>query len=1068
MSVPAAEPSRWIRRVILLIFVLSGVSALIYELVWMRRLTLIFGSTTLAVSTVLAAFMGGLALGSLLLGRVADRRPQRALFTYGLLEVGIALAALLMPLFLRGTEAVYLRLYPRLEGSPQIFLIVQFLLVAAVIILPATLMGGTLPLLSKTLVLRQDQIGGRVGALYAANTFGAAAGTALATYLLLPAAGLGRSQLLAALLNLAAGGVALTLDGALRLRRPAAAPSPGRAEKARPDRSKPAKARGEALPANVRVLLLGTALSGFAAMLYEVGWARVLGLVFGSSVYAFGTMVLLFLLGLALGSALFARLRLTLPQTVAAFALAEAGIAAAGLVAAALIPRMPIVLMRAFPLVQHSFLLQHLLQLSLAGLLIVPAAILFGVAFPAVVAATTASPGGVGRGVGVAAALNTAGTVAGAVLGGFVLIPQLGLRATILLAAVATTVAAVAALVVGPLSFRRGRRTLAVALAVIPILLALLLPSWPRQVLASGAAFYAPVYKTADELRAAVGRTELLYYKDGVSTTLSVDRAGGYRFYRVNGKTDASTHPGDVANQLLLGHLPMLLHPAPQDVFILGLGTGMTAAAVARHPVRRIDIVDLEPAAREAARHFEMENRRVLTDPRTRLITADGRAALLARPQRYDVIISDPSDVWIAGVGTLFTREFYRIAASRLRPGGVMVQWLHTHVLPPEQMKLIVATFRGVFPHASLWRPNRGDIILLGSTQPRPWDYQRLRQRIHDTPGVEEELRAIGLWHPLALFAPFVLDGEDLARLLAGVREAHVDDRPVVEFLAPRFLYADTTTANDAGVQRLQRALLPALTSYRAERDMDGRATYLLGFGYASLGRTDLAIDLMGQSIRREPANPKYLIGLAHQYRAKGQGEQAASLYRRALALSPAEAEAALALAALLREQGKDRAAEEVLRTALSANPHDVNLLAAAGTLLLEGGRHREALPLLSRAVAKEPKNGPVRLLYGRALRALGRRAEAVAQLRQAGVLAPEEGAVYRELGETLLEAGLLKEAAEMLERAVALDGSDIDALVALARAARRRGDLPTARRARDRALRLDPYHPAGLELVGD
>ncbi len=1063
MTVAAAAPSAWMRRAILLIFVASGASALIYELVWMRRLTLIFGSTTLAASTVLAAFMAGLALGSLLLGRYADRRPQRALFTYGVLEIGIAALAVLMPLLLRIVEAIYLGLYPRLAESPQLFFLLQFLLTAVVIVAPATLMGGTLPLLSKTLVRREEEVGGHVGALYAANTLGAAGGIALATYLLLPVAGLWRSQLLAALLNLAAGGVALTLDGALRMRRVAPGPAPAKV-RARADRER----EKDELPQGARVLLLGTALSGFAAMLYEVAWARALGLVFGSSVYAFGTMVLLFLAGVSLGSALFSRLRLTLPQTVAVFALVEAGIAAAGLAGAALIPRLPLALMRAFPMIQHSFPVQSLLHLLLASLLILPAAVLFGVAFPAVVAATTGSPRAVGRGVGVAAAVNTAGTVAGAFLGGFVLIPQVGLRATMFLAAAATTAAAVAALALGPTALRRGRRLLAVALAVLPLAVLVLLPSWPRGVLASGVGFYAPVYKTVDELLAAVARTEVLYYKDGVSVTLTVDRSGGYRFYRVNGKTDASTHPGDMANQLLLGHLPMLLHPAPQDVFILGLGTGVTAAAVARYPVRRIDIVDIEPAAREAARFFEMENRRILADPRTRLITADGRAALLARPQTYDVIISDPSDVWVAGVGTLFTSEFYRIARSRLRPGGVMVQWFHTHVLPPDQMKLIVATFRSVFPDASLWRPNRGDIILLGSAEALPWDYQRLRQRIAGTPGVEEELRGIGLWHPLATFAPFVLAGDDLARMLSGVRAAHTDDRPVVEFLAPRSLYADTTPANDQGVQRLQRALMPAIRGYRPDRDLDARAAYLLGFGYASLGRTDLAIDLMRQGIRGDPTNPRYLVGLAHQYRATGRPDQAAVLYRRALGLAPAEAEAALALAALLRDQREDGLAEGVLRRALRASPEDVSLLLAMGTLLLDTQRPREALPLLSRAVARDPKHAPARLLYGRVLRALGQRSRAIAQLRQAAVLAPDDAVITRELGEALLQAGLLKEAAEMLERAVALDGSDIEALVALAQAARRRGDLATARRARERALRLDPYHPQVLELLGN
>lgn len=1043
----------WTRRAILLVFALSGASGLIYELVWMRRLTLIFGSTTLATSTVLAAFMGGLALGSYLFGRFADRSPETALFTYGLLEVAIALLAVLMPLLFRGVEAVYLRAYPRLEGMPQLFFVVQFLLAAVVIMLPTTLMGGTLPLLGRAVVLRLDEVAGRVGTLYAANTFGAGAGTALATYLLLPFAGLWRSQLLAALLNLAAGGTALMLDGYLRLRRPPVQAEPARTE----------KARTQAIPAAVKVLLVGTALSGFAAMLNEVVWARALALVLGSSVYALGMMLLVFLIGLGIGSALFARWRLSHRQTVATFALAQAGIAAASLLGVVLIPHLPVVFMRAFPLIEHSFIQQQLLSLFLASVLVLPPAILFGIAFPAVIAATAGALRTVGRGVGSVAALNTIGTVVGAFLGGFVLIPQLGLRATLMLAAAATTASAVAVIWMGPLSSRRGR-PLVTLLAAVPLLLALVLPPWSREVLASGAAFYAPVYKSVDELLAAVRETELLYYRDGVSSTISVDRQGNHRFYRVNGKTDASTDPGDMANQLLLGHLPMLLHPDPADVFILGLGTGVTAGAVARYPVRSIEIVDIEPAAREATRFFEAENRRVLADPRARLITADGRNALLARPRTYDVIISDPSDLWVAGVGTLFTREFYEVARSRLRPGGIMVQWIHTHALLPAQLKLIVATFRSAFPATSLWRPNRGDIILMGSVAPVVWDYDRLRQRMEGA-GVAEDLQRIGLWHPLALFAAFVLDGPDLERLLLQVREVHADDRPVIEFLTPRSFYANTTPLNDAGVQRVQRRRLPEVRGYEPARDRDARAIYLLGFGYASLGRTDLAIDLMEESTRADPTNAKYLIGLGNQYRAKGRTGQAAGVYRRALVLSPGDAEAVVELAALLRVQGEDRQAEEVLRQALRAAPQEIDLLVTLGTVLLDSGRAAEALPLLSRGVAKEPRNKTLRLLSGRAMRILGRHTEAVTHLRQAVALAPAEAAVHRALAEVLLEAGRIDEAVEAFQRALALAPKDVEALIGLARAARRQGDLTLARQARERALRLDPYHPAVLDL---
>ncbi len=412
-----------------------------------------------------------------------------------------------------------------------------------------------------------------------------------------------------------------------------------------------------------------------------------------------------------------------------------------------------------------SFLGLQLVQLLVTATLVLPAAIFFGMAFPAVIAATTESLSRVAGGVARVTVWNTFGTVAGAFLGGFVLVPRLGLKEAMLAATAASAAAALATLAAFPMP----RRRLLAGVAGLAALAALLAPAWPRNALASGAGFFAGNYKTVEDWRAAARNLKLLYYKDGVSTTLSVDEAEGQRFYRSNGKTDASTAPSDMAVQVLIGQVGMLLHPDPKDVFVLGLGTGVSAAAVARHPVRSIDIVDIEPAGVAAAAFFEADNRRILADPRVRYINADGRNALLARPKTYDVIISDPSDIWVAGVGNLFTREFYEIARSRLKPGGVMVQWWHTHALAPEHLKLIVATFRSVFPHTSYWRPNLGDVILAGSADAVPWDFAALRRKFETVPGLADDLRGIGVWSPASLFGAFVLSGEDLDRLLAGV-----------------------------------------------------------------------------------------------------------------------------------------------------------------------------------------------------------------------------------------------------------------------------------------------------------
>lgn len=1033
----------WMRRLLLLAFLFSGSSGLIYELAWTRRLTRIFGSTTLAVSTVLAAFMGGLALGSYLLGRYADRQPKKALQAYGVLELSIGLLALSVPLLFRGVGYVYLALAPSLERSPQIFFLIQFFLVAAVIVLPTSLMGGTLPLLSRFLVIHREEVGGRVGVLYAANTLGAAIGTAAATYALLPEIGEWRTEVCAALLNLAAGAVALLVQRRL-------APSP---EPAADTESTGASAAGKP-SLEVRILLLGIALSGFAAMVYEVAWSRTLAIVLGSSVYAFGMMLLVFLIGLSAGSALFTHLPKRSGQASAVLALVLAGNTVAGLFAIALVPRLPILFLWIFPLTKDSFFRQQLLQFLVTASLLLPSAMLFGMAFPAVIAATTESARRVGRSVGRVNAVNTVGTVVGAFLGGFVLIPQLGLRATLMAAAIATAGAGLAVLWLARAAEARWRRGASAAVGAA-LLAAALVPPWPRKLLASGPGFYGPKYRSAAEFLASLRDMELLFYKDGVNTTLSVDRWGDHRYYRSNGKTDASTYPSDLAVQLLLGQVPMLLHPNPQDVFDLGLGTGISAAAVARYPVRSIDIVDIEPAGQEAVHFFDQENRRILSDPRVHFLAADGRNALLARSRTYDVIICDPSDVWVAGVANLFTREFYELVRSRLKPGGVFVQWWHTHALHPDHMKLVVATFRRVFPHASYWRANRGDVMMVGSVEPLAWDYERLRTRFQTVPGVAEDLRGIGIWHPMALFAALVLDGDDLARLVADVRGEHTDDRPVVEFYAPRFLYTDTATANEAMVTALQTQFFPPMTNFDPARDLDPMAVYLLGFGHASLGRTDTAIKLMEDSVARDPKNARCWIGLANQYRAKGLDDSAMSAYRQALLLVPAESEATVNLAALLSAKGNNGEAETVLRAGLSVTPEEPATLTAIGKLLLETGRSTEALSLLEPAAPKHAANGELRLLLGRSLKAAGRREEALTRLREACALAPKDPAIQAAAAGAFLELGDLPGAVEASQRATAVDPNNVDALLALAEASHRRGDRATERAARERAQNL-------------
>ncbi len=911
------------RHVLMALAAISGASALIYQIVWMRRLVLVFGSTTLATSTVLVAFLGGLAIGAWLWGRVADRRPAHGLRIFGLVEAATGLYGLASAWVLSATEGAYLAAYPAVEHLPRLYVGLQFLLSGIAILPAAVLMGGTVPLLARG-ASRAGQMVGGVGRLYGWNTVGAAIGAGLATYGLLPVVGLQGAVVLAAAGNLAVAAAARLVDARW-----------GAARQAPTQSDQPADAgggdAGDGLD-RVRwlVILQGMAASGLAVIGYEVSWARLLALVLGSSVYAFGTLVVVLLAGLGIGSWWYGRLRLSAEGHLVAFGVLELLI---GLTAAAsllIAPHLPFVYMRLFPVFKDAFGWTLGVQVGLTALMAFVPALLSGATFPAVVGSLGGAERRVGRMIGRAYGANTVGTVLGAFLAGFVLIPAVGLRATIIVGVLANLAAGAATLLAVPRTGRRLRgRLLLAAPGLAALLIVVTLPPWPREVFAAGAGYFAPAYGSLAGLAKAVSEMRLLYHRDGVNATISVDETGEHRVYRSNGKTDASTFPSDMATQLLLGHVPMLLHRDARDVFVLGLGTGVTAAAVARYPVRKIDLVEFEPAAVEASRLFERHNRGVIDDPRVRLLLVDGRNRLLAAADRYDVAISDASDLWVAGVGSLFTIEFYQAARARLRPGGVMVQWVHTHSLPPPALALVVSTFRAAFPHAAIWSSGFANVILVGSADPVEWDYPRLARSINTIPGVREDLKSLGVWHPLALFAAYVTGGEGVARLVAG-SAVHTDDLPVLEFATPRWLYADTAPSIEGVLGGLRGSTFPPLAGIDLARAVDADATYLLGFAHASLGRPRTGIPFMERSVVMAPGRAAFAVGLGNQYRVVGRAAEAEAVYLRAIAVDSRQVEARVALGELLLERGDAARALALAEAALAIEPSDARAKALA------------------------------------------------------------------------------------------------------------------------------------------
>jgi spermidine synthase len=867
-------------RVLLVCFFLSGATGLVYQVIWLRMLGLVFGHTVYAITTVLAAFMAGLALGSFLFGRLADRIAS-PLRVYGWLEVAIGVYCALIPLLLGGAALLYISAHRALGLSYDTFNVVQFALVFAVLLVPTSLMGGTLPVLSQAF-MGHPAMARNVGLLYTTNTFGAVAGVALAGYLLLPTLGTRTTIVLAAMANLAVGGVALAWA---RRRPPAPAILPVDSGGIRGNAVAGDVPRSTAVAVSVAL-----AVSGALSMVYEVAWTRALALVIGSSTYAFSAMLLAFLAGIAGGSALYTLYgtRRRAPADVLAALLVGGGLA--GALTILLFEHTPYAFVEALRW-PGSLRAVQVVQVGVCVAVLLPLTLFIGATLPCAVA-VVARAGRPGRDVGHLYASNTIGAIVGTIVGGYVLIPRLGIHATLRTAAAATLVLAAAVVLVGgrPTPRRGGAAAGAVlgAMAVVA-----LIPPWDHGLMTSGPAIYAARALAAGG-ESTLGRRDstLLYYRDGVSGTIAVHRHGVHLALSTNGKVDASTS-GDMLTQLMIAHLPLLVHPAPQTVAVIGLGSGVTAGAALAHPTTtRVDVVEIEPAVVEAARFFAAENRHVLDDPRLRLVIADGRNFLQTTGERYDVIISEPSNPWIGGLAALFSEEFFALARERLQPGGVMLQWVQGYGLFPDDFRMVLNTFRRVFPETTVWMALRDDYLLLGRLTAEPIDLRLVRARYEAAPEISTPLARLGLESWASLLGCFLLGQEDAARLATGAR-VNVDDRLPLEFSAPLALYELTArTRIQELVQRHRSRGLPDVT--RESRALLDRADVRAAIAaeYVRQGMPGEALEHVRHALLVDPDHLPSLVlssAVEIQLHRPARGLEVAE---KALARQPGNAEA--------------------------------------------------------------------------------------------------------------------------------------------------------------------------------
>jgi spermidine synthase len=743
-------------------FTVSGFTSLVLEVVWSKALALLLGSTLYAVSTVVATYLGGLALGAWLAGRLAER-VRRPLRLYGFLEMGVGAYALLSLFLIRATDPLAGALYAGLGATSVAYLAARVLLAGALLVVPTVLMGATLPTLVSWAAHERSGWERGLGLLYGLNTLGAVAGAACAGFALVPRLGLASTTYLVGALALLVGITMAAIGGARE-------PAPRREHEAATPATNPWPA-----------ILFG--LSGAVALVFEITWTRVFGLVFGSSVYSFALVLSTYLLGLAIGSLALGGRLATSKDPWRAFGLLQAGVAAGATLGLWLLPSLPKMFLTAlFAEREHLGALYFLLALVSATITLLPC-IAFGALFPVGVrlVAGESERTSAARATGAAYAANTAGTLTGTLLAGFVLLPHLGVHATWVGAALLSLALGAAAL--------RPKPALAAGFVALA-LAGVFAPAWSKALFTLGSyrsavLFHSGITTSAaaiEDLEHKESENKLLFYKEGLHGVVSVHETPGdppTRSLRVNGKSDAST-AGDMATQVFLGHLPMLWARPRADVCVIGQGSGVTVRAALAHDPRQVTVVELEPAVIEASHFFDAWSDTVLADPRVHVVLEDGRQHLQHAGRSYDVIVSEPSNPWVAGTNNLFTVDFYRRVRAALRPGGVFCQWIQAYEISPQALGSLFRSYAQVFPAAEVFFVNFDFII------------------VAPPPGAR--LTAATLDAASPYLSRFHLEGKGeaagsylapLAALVERFPEAplNTDDRPFVEYRAPFDLY---------------------------------------------------------------------------------------------------------------------------------------------------------------------------------------------------------------------------------------------------------------------------------------
>jgi len=797
---PLAGSAGGIMTLVLVCFFFSGLTGLVYEILWTRMIVKIIGGAPFAVSIVLAVFMAGLGLGSYLASRTIDRvkEPLKLVRIYGMLELAIGGYCLVLPVLLAVFKPVYAIMYNRLFSYFMLYSFLTFVGCSVLLLVPVICMGATLPILCRFYVTRLSHLGAHVGRLYGLNTIGAAVGALLCGFWLINLLGMRGTLVLVVMVNGIIGLVCILASYRIR----SWAGGASRAAKTS------AKDAGEELeqPAYKSVAaaaLVIFAVSGFCAMAYEVIWTKLLGLIIGPTTYSFTIVLVTFIAVLALGSMIFGWLADRIKKPVQLLIYTHIGAALFALLVSHILGNSQFFFAKLIYHFQDSFGLLNILKVAiLFGFMFLPTLCL-GATFPLVGKIYTQSLSNVGRSIGFAYAINTIGAVLGSFCAGFVLVPLIGkengLKLIVGIQLITALVIAIRLLWIDK-EHRLGWVPAGV-LAVLGLVLCLHFPSWNRRALSMGR--YHRMKEISEDIKtsgwlealwrgpAILARQNIgkvVYYRDGIggfTVVLQSEDVFGNTDYTmvISGKPNVGIYM-DMPTLTLLTHLPMMFHPDPKTVMVLGYASGITAGEVLCYPIDRLDVLEISQEVVKASKFFEPWNNHVLSNPKTELIVQDGRAHLQLTNRKYDVIISEPSNPWMAGLAALFTRDFFELAKDKLNKGGIFSQFFHSYQMDWPTFALVGRTFAQVFPNNVLVQSAASDYQMIGFKDENGLVFENAQRNLR----FAQKSKNVKLLNAKVLYG--LVRTEDLSGL-CGAGPVNTDSWPRLEFRAPKTMFID-------------------------------------------------------------------------------------------------------------------------------------------------------------------------------------------------------------------------------------------------------------------------------------